>query len=132
MALFIPQASEVTLLQHIVNKLAPTDPVLRLFTNNVTPGEADTAATYTEASGFGYAAVTCAGSSWTTTAATPSTASFAQQTFTFTGALGNVYGYFFTKTTSGLLLWVERFVDGPYGIANNGDAVKLSANFTLD
>ena len=38
---------------------------LKLFCNNITPGDTDTTATYTEASGGGYAAVSLTNGSWT-------------------------------------------------------------------
>jgi hypothetical protein len=135
MALLVPNDGEVDALSYYVNKSAPQDLVLRLFTNNITPAETDTAATYTEASGGGYAAITLTGANWTVTAGNPSTAAYAQQVFTFTGALtGNaqVYGYFLTRAASGKLAHAERFSDGPYAIANNGDQIKITPQITGD
>lgn len=128
MALLVPNVGERLCLEYLVNKGAPQNLVLRLFTNNVTPGETDTAATYTEASGFGYAALTLAGASWTVPDGGP--ASFAQQTFTFTGALGNVYGYYLTRATGGELILAERFTDGPYNVVNNGDQIKVTPSIS--
>lgn len=51
MALLVPNNGEGDMLSFIVNKSTPENLVLRLFTNNITPAETDTAATYTEASG---------------------------------------------------------------------------------
>lgn len=132
MTLLVPNNGEARMLKAVVNHTAPENLVLKLFTNNVTPGETDTAGTYTEASGNGYAAITLTGSSWTITEGAPSDASYAQQTFTFTGNLGNVYGYFIVQVTSGLLMWAERFTDGPYAIVNNGDQIKITPKITLD
>lgn len=132
MALLVPNAGEEDALNYYVNKTAPQNLVLRLYTNNITPGETDTAATYTEASGNGYAALTLTGASWTVTPGAPSSAAYTQQTFTFTGALGNVYGYFLTRVTSGIIAYSERFSDGPYNIANNGDQIKITPTITID
>lgn len=132
MAIVVPNNGEGDFLSYFVNKSSPENLVLRLFTNNITPAETDTAATYTEASGFGYAAITLTGASWTVTEGAPSNASFAQQTFTFTGALGNVYGYHCTRVTSGRIAYSERFTDGPYNIANNGDQIKITPAVTGD
>jgi hypothetical protein len=132
MTLLVPNNGEGDMLKAIVNHTAAENLVLRLFTNNVTPGETDTAATYTEASGNGYAAITLTGSSWTITEGAPGDASYAQQTFTFTGALGNVYGYFLTRATSGRIAWAEKFTDGPYNVVNNGDQIKITPKITLD
>lgn len=129
MPLLVPNASEATMLEAVLNKTPAEDLVLRLYTNNKTPAETDTAASYTEASGSGYAAKSLAGASWSVAG---STASYAEQTFTFSGALGQVYGYFVTQATSGKLMWAERFSDGPYSIANNGDAVRVTLNISLE
>ena len=118
MALVVPSASEETMLDIILNVTAAQTLILRLYTNNVTPGEASVAATFTEATGFGYSAITLTPGTWTTTPGNPSTAAYPQQTFTFTGALGNVYGYYITQMTSGFLMWAELFTDGPYNIVN--------------
>lgn len=132
MPLLVPNNGEGDALGYFVNKQTPENLVLRLYTNNITPGETDTAATYTEATGFGYAAVTLAGATWAVTEGAPSSATYAQQTFTFTGAAGNIYGYYLTRATSGRIAYAERFTDGPYAIANNGDQVKIAPAVTFD
>lgn len=106
--------------------------MLRLFTSNTTPAETDTEATYTEATGNGYAAITLTAANWTTTPGAPTNTAYAEQTFTFTGALGNVYGYYFTQVTSGKLVWAERFTSAPFNIANNGDQIKVTPQITAD
>lgn len=131
MTLVVPNAAEDVMLQNILNKTAPQDWKLQLYTNNKTPAAGDTEADYTEASGFGYAAITLSGASWTITPGAPSSASYAQQTFTFTGALGNVYGYYIVQATSGKILCAERFSNGPYNVQNSGDEIKITPVFTL-
>lgn len=130
--LLVPNNGEGDALGFFVNKVAPETLVLRLYTNNITPAETDVAATYTEAAGNGYASISLTGASWTVVEGAPSEASYAQQTFTFTGALGNVYGYFQTRTTSGRIALAERFTDGPYNIVNNGDQIKITPKVTAD
>lgn len=180
-----------------LNKTAGQNLVLRLNTNNVTPADADVAAGYTEASGFGYAGITLTGATWTrtaprsgsdgvtngTTTFTSATASFVagdvgrmiriastqpvraiiasvtngttvvldtavatqstlawristlysypEQTFTFTGALGTVYGYFMTQLSSGLLFVAEKFGTSAT-VANNGDTIKVTPTISVD
>jgi hypothetical protein len=116
------------------NNLAPTDPILKLYVNNVTPGDSDTASSYTEMTTQNYSAKTLSGASWTFTAGEPSHADFAQQTWTFDGTGGStsVYGYYVVKTSSGLLLFAERFSDGPYTITTNGDVIKVTPYFSFD
>ena len=132
MALLVPNAAEDVMLQNILNKTAPQNGVLKLYMNNYTPVEGSTEANFTEASGFGYTSVTLPGASWVITQGNPTSASYPQQTFTFTGALGNVYGYYITQVTSGFILWAERFTDGPYNIVNNGDQIKITPVVTLE
>lgn len=132
MTLLVPNVGEGLALEYFVNKSTPQDQVLRLFTNDVTPSETDTLATYTEASGSGYSAITLTGANWTITTGAPSEAAYAQQTFTFTGALGNVYGYYNNRTTGTELMLAERFTDGPYDIQNNGDEIKITPKITAD
>lgn len=134
MALLVPNNGEGDGLNYFVNALAPQNLVLRLFTNNITPAETDTTATYTEATFTGYAAITLAGASWSTVEGAPTSASFAQQTFTSSAAQAtqNVYGYFMNRATSLRIALAERFTDGPYPIVNNGDTIKITPAITLD
>lgn len=185
-------------LEAALNKTAPQNLVLRLYSNNVTPANADVVGGYTEVSGNGYASLTLTGASWTytapragadgvtagTTTFVSATASFvsgdvgrliyiastqpvwavivsvtngttvvldtaiatqvtlawriasltsyAQQTFAFTGAGGNVYGYYLTQVTSGKLFAAERFTGAPYVINNNGDEIRVTPKLSLD
>jgi hypothetical protein len=130
MALVFPDQGENISLEAIVNKTAPQNLVLRLYQNNITPGESDTEATYTEATFTGYVAVTLTGSSWGTAAG--GTISYAQQTFTSTAlqATQNIYGYYLTQVTSGKLVYSERFSDAPYPITNNNDQIKVTPTIT--
>lgn len=131
MALVVVNNGESIALQLLTNKLAtPENLVLRLFTNNITPGETDTAGTYTEAAGFGYAAITLTGATWTVSGVTQ--IAYPEQTFTFTGALGNVYGYYLTRATSADLVLAERFTGAPFAINNNGDQIKVTLVITAD
>ena len=130
MALLVPNAAEDVMLQNILNKTAPQDGRLKLYTNNITPAETDTEASYTEAAGFGYTDILFSPASWTITPGAPTSAAYPQQTYTFTGALGNVYGYYVVQTTSGKILFAERFSTGPFNIVNNGDQIKVTPQFT--
>lgn len=134
MALVIPNNGEGDALGNFVNKTAVENVVLKLFKSNTTPGETDTAATYTEADFTGYASVTLTGASWTITEGAPGSAAYAQQTFTSSAGSQNqnVYGYFVVGATTGRIKWAERFSDGPYNIVNNGDAIKVTPTITLD
>jgi hypothetical protein len=133
MALLVPNVGEGLMLEHITGKTAVENLLLKLFQSNTTPGETDTAGTYTEATFTGYAAKTLTGASWTITTGAPTYASYAEQTFTSTAGSQNqaIYGYYVVGATSGTLYWSERFTDGPYTIVNNGDAIKVTPYIEL-
>jgi len=135
MSLVLCNNGESITLQGLVNKIAtPENVKLKLYTNDYTPVEGSTAANFTEASGNGYPAggVTLTGANWTISGTAPTQAAYPQEIFTFTGALGNVYGYFIVRASSADLLWAERFTDGPYNVVNNGDQIKVTPQITLD
>ena len=131
MTLRVPSPSEATLLGYMLGKTAMEAFSLRLFSNNITPGETDVLAAYTEVSGSGYAAVSLTAANWVITPGDPTSAAYPQVTFSFTGAAGNVYGYHLVGVTSGLLLWAERFTDGPYNVAQAGDSIKVTPQITF-
>jgi hypothetical protein len=194
MNILIANVGELRALENIVNKTAPENLVLRLYTSNTTPAETDTAGSFTEATGNGYAAKTLSGASWTAVAAkntvvdtsgvnvvrqsgdsfagliaglpytinsvvytiasvtdgdnlvltstagtqndvaaaSPSFVHYAEQAFTFTGALGNVYGVFLTETSSGILKGAGRFDSAPYNVAGSDHEIRVVVILTLE
>lgn len=132
MALNFPNTGENLVLEMLVNKTAPQNLSLRLFKNNITPSDTDTAVTYTEATFPGYAAITLTGASWNA-ASSGSIAYSAQQTFTCSGtATDDIYGYYVTQVTSGTLLYSERDASAPFAVRNSGDALKITPTITAD
>lgn len=133
MALNFPDVGENIALEALVNKTAPQNLVLRLYSNNITPSDTDTAGTYTEATFAGYSAITLTGATWNA-AASGSISYSAQQTFTrtSTGAPENIYGYYVTQFTSGILVYSERDGAAPFAITNNGDAIKITPTITAN
>jgi hypothetical protein len=133
MALSFPDVGENLALEMIVNKTAAQNLVLKLYSNNITPAEGDTAATYTEATFAGYVAKTLTGATWNAAAA-GSIAYSAAQTFTrsSTGANETIYGYFVIQTTSTVLLYSERDGAAPFNVTNAGDAVTLTPTITAN
>ena len=98
-----------------------------------TPSEGSTNASFTEATFTGYSAASLTAGSWTITAGDPSTAAYPQVTFTSSAGSQNqnIYGYYVTRATGPEVVFAELFTDGPYNIANNGDAIKVTLNFTM-
>jgi hypothetical protein len=109
------------------------DTLLRLFTNNLTPLDSHTLASFTTAAGGGYADQTLTGGSWTI--ADDGTgiiqATYSVRTFTFTGALtGNatVYGYCLSR--GGVLLSAE-LLSSSATPALSGDFITIAPVFKL-
>ena len=130
MALLVPNGGELIALKALVNHTAQNENlVLKLYKSNTTPGETDTAATYTEADFTGYSAATLTGASWVVTG-NPIT--YAKQTFTSSAGSQNqdVYGYYIVAGAD--LIYAERFTDGPYNIANNGDKIEVTPSLGAD
>lgn len=129
MALNVPDVGEKIAVEAFVNKTAPQDLVSRLFTNNITPADTDVAGTYTEATGVnfpGYAGQTLTGATWGAYTAGACTYG-AQITWTASGAAtADVYGYFVTQLSSGILGWSERDAGAPIAVRNSGDQVKFT------
>jgi hypothetical protein len=135
MALVVPNASEVIMLNYILNKDAPENISMLLYVNNVIPDENSTEATFTEmTNGLGYTTggISLTPGSWSVISGNPSQAEHTEVTWTFTGAAGNVYGYYVTRDTGGELLWAERFTNGPFNITTNGDEIKITPRLTLE
>lgn len=131
MPLKVPLVGEQLALKAFLNTTAGQDQKLDLFATNITPAETDVAATYTAAVGGGYVQKTMAGISWAYTGTSPCEASYAQQTWTFTGPLttnGTIFGYFVTQTTSGILMYSEATTN--FTPANNGDQYLLTPKIT--
>jgi len=108
MSIVIPNVAEVAVLNYF---LTTEDLYLRLYSNNVTPNESSTAASFTQVTGGGYAQILLPKGSWTVTPGDPSVATQAQKTFSFTGATGapsTIYGYYVVNA-AGVLQWAERF-----------------------
>lgn len=130
MALVIPRSAEIIILGLILNKVKPEDLVLRLYVNDETPTKKSVLKDFTEADNFGYDGITLSPGRWGIEPGDPTQASYATQVFTFTGKLGQVFGYFITRETSGHLVLAERFGDGPYNIINNGDKIEVTLNLS--
>lgn len=131
MTLVVCNQGEGIALEAVLNKTAPQNLVLKLYSNDVTPGEADTEATYTECAIAGYAAETLTAASWVVTPGAPTAAAYPEVTFTLTGA-GSVYGYYLVQAVSGKLVWAERGAGAPYVFGAGGGTFKVTPQLTLD
>jgi len=107
---------------------------LRLYNNNYTPVDGSTEANFTEATFTGYAQIELLAASWVITPGAPTLASYAEQLWTCSVAPSpteQVYGYWVVQKTSGLLVWAERFSDGPYPVSKIGDKIYVTPTFNI-
>jgi len=132
MTLVVPNSAEVLILGYILNKNAPTELNIKLYANDIIPSEADTVSTYVEVSGGGYVEKQLTAASWSISAGNPSTSEHPQVPWVFSGVAGLVYGYYVVRRTGGELLWAERFTNGPYNIAQNGDEIRVTPRLNLE
>lgn len=132
MAIVVPNVGEQQILGLIFGVGSQENLSLRLFTNNITPAEATVLGSFTEATGNGYARQTIAMADWSIVAGDPTYATATEKVFAFTGALGNVYGYYIVGESSGNLYWCERFTNAPIAIQNNGDQIRITPKLGLE
>jgi len=130
MVLVCPDPGEILLLQYIVGLVDAGNPVLHLYANDVTPSDSTVVGDLTQATSSGYAPITLVSSNWTTTQSSGvTTAVYSEKTFSFsTDAV--CYGYYVTSTT-GQLLWLERFSGAPFSIPDGGGSVSITNKLTL-
>jgi iron uptake system EfeUOB component EfeO/EfeM len=135
MALLAPNEGEGLLLAYMLNKTngsykAQNNAIMHLFTNDYTPVETSTKASFTEASDGSYSSVTLTGDSWSISEGAPTEASYAQQTFSFAGA-STVYGYYVTDDSDSTVLWAERFSSAG-STGSSGGTIYVTPKITLD
>ena len=127
MSLVVPNVGE----DRALTKILTDALTLKLYSNNVTPGEADTSASYTEVSGGGYASKSLTLANW---GIIDGVALYnAVQSFSFTGATAApsvIYGYYVVDA-SNVLCWAERFVESVVPFTPvNGSIIYLTPRFT--
>lgn len=130
MSLIVPNTGKQKMLEYMLGvDTSVENVVLRLYTNDVTPTVNSIHGDFTAlAAGTGYSPITLTPSSWTITSGN---ATYPQQTWTFTGSVGNIYGYYASTETSNELLMAERFNGAPFNIASNGDVINVTLGITV-
>jgi len=130
MALQITTEGKHIVLKYLVGNVATTEGLLlKLFTNNFTPTASSSSIDFTEVGSIGgYTAKTLTTSAWTFLngiAACP------PQLWTFTGSIGNIYGYYLVRATTGDIVAAERFTSGPFNITANGDTLTVNISLNI-
>lgn len=124
--------------KHFLDLITSVNYTLKLYKNNATLGltqvqkDALTEANFTEATFTGYSAIALTGGSWVTTAADPSIATYAQQTFTSSAnqTSQDLYGYYVVRTVDGKLEWFENFTT-PLSITFINEFIRVTPRITL-
>ena len=151
MALLVPNLGEIALLNKMLGTVtASTQMFLGLYSENVTPIEATV---YTDVDNLdtntggnwgnrGYAPVKLTGANWTVAdvgaGVVRGTYNSAVNFVFGDGTILNpvqtyidVYGYTIVNEDS-VLLWAERFTDGPYRIPAGGGTITITPRIELD
>ena len=135
MAMVLADVGAAKVLEAYFNNSWPTskDLTLKLFVNDVTPDDTYVAGDLTEAADGGYAAKTLTNGSWTVSKVSNiEQAAYAQQTWTFTGALNGgatVYGWYIVDD-DGTLIFAERN-SVSFTPAVSGDTIKVTPTIQL-
>lgn len=136
MALVVPSVGELALLNRLLANLLSSDEryILKLYRTNVTPAEASTQASFTEANFTNYGPRTLSRAGWNAAAvsATKAESSYAGVQSWTCGTSGNtIYGYWVVGDTknAGTVLWAELFSTSR--VLANGDVLNITPKFTL-
>jgi hypothetical protein len=133
MAFIVPDIGEVQLLKRLlgIGGTANGSLTLRLYENDPTIDENTTIGLLTECTAAGYASITLAGASWAVpiTVSGQTSTSYAQQTFSFTGA-ATVHGYYITDGSN--LVLVERFASAPFVVPAAGGQIAITPTMNLE
>ena len=130
MALVVTNAGELLLQTWAIKSTStPENLTLKLYSNNYTPVATSSSGDFTESSFSGYSAKTLTRSSWNdpTTVSTKAEITYADQTFTASGA-GTVYGFYIVGATSGTVIWAEKFASAR--TLASGDTLTVSPKIT--
>lgn len=133
MSIKVPNAIEVEVLTAIVTPAL----TLKLYSNDKTPADGDTSASYTEVTGGGYASKPLTFANWGITSGAPSVALYnTTQVWTFTGPTGGpgtIYGIFITRNSDGKLICAERFPSAtvPFNPVN-GSIIRYLPRITAE
>lgn len=110
--------------------LQANDLTWKLYSNDITPNLTHTAADFTEVtSDGGYRSHIAHGANWTFTEGTTAIAEYPKESFIFTGASGNIYGWYLVDG-DGNLIFAHRFAQ-TYNIVNADDTIKAGMKVNL-
>jgi hypothetical protein len=134
MTINVPDEGARSFLENSLNGAFPAGGVnltLKLFCNNISLSDSDTAATFVEATGGDYAAKTLVAGDWVDSVTGGiAQAAYPMQTFTFTGPLTTntiIYGYYVVDDDN-TLKFADLFTEGIEPI-DNGNYINITVIF---
>lgn len=126
----VPIEGEIKLLEYMLNVTASDNPMLKLYSNNVTLSRTTILSDFTECSDISYVAIELLPAGCVIAADVDcSLATYAEQTFTFAGAQ-NVYGYYVTNHAGTKVIWAKASLCIPIQIPSTGGTVVIRPRFT--
>jgi len=130
MALLVPNSGEVEMLKRILGMVVTdSSVVVKLYSNVLTPIESSVVGDFTECVDGNYSALTTVPATWNV-AGDPTEASYVENKFIFAGAQ-TINGYYVTNAANDILLWAEKFVDGPYQLPVGGGSIFVIPKIQL-
>lgn len=137
-AMVVNEGKIVWLARGLYSNAASEDLVLKLFKNNVTPGETDTAATYTVADFTGYSNTTLTSSQSGSTWAVPTTSSniassiYGSSVVTLTATSDqSIYGYYIVSASGGKCMLSEAFAAAKNLVGASSDTISITPKIKL-
>lgn len=135
MSLIVPNEGEIEMLKRVFNYSSADDCILHLYKDDVADPLVDTIehADLTECDEAGYSPITLTGSAWSfsTSGGGTSTATYSEQSFTFTTA-AEVYGYYVTNNADDQILFMERFSGAPFVLPGTGGTIAVTTKLSGD
>ena len=132
MSLKIPALGENALLKDLLGLTTPSALTIKLFVNDITPGDADTSASFIEMQTNGYVSKPIPIVSWgVTQVAGVGEATAAAITWTFLAGNGpvSIFGYYVVGV-DGIVRWAERF-SSSFAAEFLNDSITITPKFTL-
>lgn len=133
MPLVVPDVGELYILAAWISGFPPSSLFVRLYQNNYTPLDSTILSDLTVATFSGYSQQSVTLGTPTEVANKAKTVGTAPQVFTHNGGgtSNTIYGYYVVDTSTGDLVWVERFGSSQI-MTNNGDQISITIQFTAD
>lgn len=130
MSLIITNPGKALALSYLTAKDTTVEKLfLKLYSNDTLPDVTSAATSFTQVTtANGYTSVELSGANWNIV---DGQAAYPEITWNFTGAIGNIYGYYVVTESSDVAVFAERFANAPFIVSTTGDSLKLTVILNL-